>query len=67
MQGGLGVASARDLQTVQTPPAYTALVSEDSGRIVQNANNCAGEHAEPIWGAGNRLVGYSCSDSANGQ
>jgi hypothetical protein len=67
VQGGLGVASACDLQPVYTPSVYTALVLEESGRIAQNANGCAGEHAEAIWGAGNHLAGYSCSDNANGQ
>jgi hypothetical protein len=28
--------------------------------IVRNANECAPDHAEPIWGASQEPVGYSC-------
>jgi hypothetical protein len=35
--------------------------------IVRNANNCAPDRAEPVWGANSALAGYTCvTPSANG-
>jgi hypothetical protein len=31
-----------------------------------NGNDCAGGSGSAVWGRGNSLLGYSCSDSANG-
>jgi hypothetical protein len=38
-----------------------------SGSIVINANSCAPDRADPVWGRNSVLLGYSCSVvSANG-
>jgi hypothetical protein len=60
-QGGPNVASAGG------QPAYMALAPEATPHLFQNANSCAGDHAEAVWGAGNSLAGYSCSHEENGQ
>jgi hypothetical protein len=31
-----------------------------------NGSGCAPGKGSPVWGLGNALLGYSCSDSANG-
>jgi hypothetical protein len=55
------------------PPSYVLVDDENptaisnQGEIVQTANDCAGDRAEAVWGAGNLLAGYSCSRNANGQ
>jgi len=36
------------------------------GASVPNANQCAPGYARPVWGANSALVGYSCSNYANG-
>jgi hypothetical protein len=36
------------------------------GAAVSNANQCAPGYARPIWGANSGLVGYSCTNYANG-
>jgi hypothetical protein len=35
--------------------------------VVRSANDCAPDSAQPVWGAGNALVGYSCFTNSNGQ
>jgi hypothetical protein len=37
-----------------------------AGAPVSNANQCAPGYARPVWGPNSALVGYSCSDYANG-
>lgn len=37
------------------------------GRVVRNANDCAPDHPDAVWTAGGALIGYACTDSANGQ
>ncbi|GEM_PF-4664542 len=40
---------------------------ETRGRATHNANDCAPDTPEPVWGADSSLVGYSCvPPSANG-
>jgi len=36
------------------------------GAPVHNANQCAPGYARPIWGTNSALLGYSCSNYANG-
>ena len=35
-------------------------------RIVRNANECAPDRAEPVWGAEAALLGYACTHNENG-
>ncbi len=35
--------------------------------VYRSANDCAPDSAQPVWGAGNALAGYSCYTNANGQ
>lgn len=45
----------------------TALVAPTAfNHIVRNANDCAPDHPDAVWGANSTLLGYACSDSANG-
>jgi hypothetical protein len=45
--------------------AYTGLQGYD--RVIHNANDCAPDRAEPVWGAGSAPIGYACvTPSANG-
>ena len=37
-----------------------------SSHLVRSGNDCAPDSAEPVWGAGNALLGYSCYSNANG-
>ncbi len=42
---------------------YSAIMSTARGasdRVIQNANNCAPDVAEAVWGADSTLVGYRC-------
>jgi hypothetical protein len=36
------------------------------GAPVSNANQCAPGYAQPVWGQNSALLGYSCSNYANG-
>ena len=36
------------------------------GARVSNANECAPGYARPVWGPNSALLGYSCSNYANG-
>jgi hypothetical protein len=55
---GWGRQAAWPSQQAWTPP---------SQRIYNNGNSCGPDHAEPVWGPGNALIGYSCEpESANG-
>jgi hypothetical protein len=36
------------------------------GASVSNANQCAPGYARPVWGSNSALLGYSCSNYANG-
>jgi hypothetical protein len=36
------------------------------GAPVADANQCAPGYAQPVWGANSTLLGYSCSNYANG-
>jgi len=36
------------------------------GAPVRDANQCAPGYARPVWGPGSALLGYSCSNNANG-
>ena len=39
---------------------------EGYGRVIHNANDCAPDRAEPVWGAGSTPAGYACvTPSAN--
>lgn len=39
---------------------------EGYGRVIHNANDCAPDRAEAVWGPGQALVGYACvTPSAN--
>jgi hypothetical protein len=52
--------AAQDSQSV-----YTGL--QGYGRVIHNANDCAPDRAEPVWGGGLAPVGYACvTPSANG-
>lgn len=33
---------------------------EGYGRVVQDANDCAPDRPEAVWGAGSALAGYAC-------
>ena len=37
------------------------------GATVPDANECAPGYAQPVWGANSALLGYSCSNFANGR
>lgn len=51
--------SAQDSRSV-----YMGL--EGYGRVTHNANDCAPDRAEPVWGAGSTPAGYACvTPSAN--
>ncbi len=54
-----------DRNSAQTSQSvYTGL--QGYGRVIHNANDCAPDRAEPVWGAGSALVGYACvTPSAN--
>jgi hypothetical protein len=46
---------------------FQAPAPEGYGHVIHNANDCAPDRAEPVWGAGSALLGYSCvTPSANG-
>jgi len=36
------------------------------GGLVSKANQCAPTYAQPVWGPNSTLLGYSCSNYANG-
>jgi hypothetical protein len=36
------------------------------GATVPDANQCAPGYAQPVWGPNSALLGYSCSNYANG-
>jgi hypothetical protein len=36
------------------------------GATVPDANQCAPGYAQPVWGQNSALLGYSCSNYANG-
>lgn len=36
------------------------------GAPVSNANQCAPGYARPVWGSNSALLGYTCSNYANG-
>jgi hypothetical protein len=36
------------------------------GAPVPDANQCAPGYAQPVWGANSALLGYTCSNYANG-
>jgi hypothetical protein len=38
----------------------------NSRAAVPNANQCAPGFAQPVWGPNSALLGYSCSNYANG-
>lgn len=41
--------------------------SAPSQHIYQSGNSCSPDRAEPVWGPGNAMMGYSCvPESANG-
>jgi hypothetical protein len=45
----------------------TAIQPHSSIAVVPNANSCAPDQAEPVWGENGVLLGYSCvPPSANG-
>jgi hypothetical protein len=42
---------------------HSAMASDVSGapaRLMHNANECPPDRAQPVWGAGSVLLGYSC-------
>ncbi len=47
-------------------PAIDSTDPRPSGHIVQNANECAPDQAEAVWGAHTNLLGYSCYNNPNG-
>lgn len=59
-------ALAQDAPRAVSPGAGYPVVASagaPSGRIVRNANDCAPDRPQPVWGAGQTLVGYVCSGS----
>jgi hypothetical protein len=55
---GRRAVAARSYPAPVTPEGY--------GRVIHKANDCAPDRAEPVWGAGSALLGYSCeTPSAN--
>jgi hypothetical protein len=34
--------------------------------LVRNPNECAGDHAEPVWSGASTILGYACSHNENG-
>jgi len=68
-QGGPSVRNgAPSLDSRYSAMDGQALHPAPSGeRIIRNANDCAPDKAEPVWGADSSLLGYSCvAPSANG-
>jgi hypothetical protein len=62
-QGGpsySGGPSPLDSQYLAQARLYDAPSPERYGRALGNANDCAPDRPEPVWGAGNALLGYSC-------
>ncbi len=47
-------------------PSIDSTVPSLPGHIVRNANECAPDQAEAVWGAHANLLGYSCYDNPNG-
>lgn len=35
-------------------------------RLVHNPNECAADHADPVWSATLALLGYACTHNENG-
>ncbi len=53
----------RDRQAWPSQQAWTP----PSQRIYSNGNSCGPDRAEPVWGPGNAMMGYSCvPEGANG-
>jgi hypothetical protein len=56
--------------TANVAPQWRALLNvldgNTTGAPVPDANQCAPGYAQPVWGANSALVGYSCSNYANG-
>ena len=48
-------------------PYQQAWAASSPQRYHESGNTCAPDRAEPVWGTGNALMGYSCvPESANG-
>lgn len=51
----------------QSSPYQQAWSEPPTQRYHESGNSCAPDRAEPVWGPGNALMGYSCvPESANG-
>jgi hypothetical protein len=56
--------------TTNTAPKWRALLNgldgSRRGGLFPDANQCAPVYARPVWGPNSQLLGYSCSNYANG-
>jgi hypothetical protein len=59
-------ASAETARSPQWRAQFNDFEGNTQGASVPNANQCAPGYARPVWGANSALVGYSCSNYANG-
>jgi hypothetical protein len=65
--GGSGnCLAAATSPAVGQHPAIDSTDPRPSGHIVQNANECAPDQAEAVWGDRSNLLGYSCYNNRNG-
>jgi hypothetical protein len=67
---GSGPASTR---SSLTEGQVAVLVQQQTGtseatattHLVQNSADCAPDEAEPIWGPGQQMIGYTCHEPEN--
>jgi hypothetical protein len=66
----LSTSALAQSSTTNGPPHWRADVNvydwNRQGAPVPNANQCAPGYARPVWGPNSVLLGYSCSNYANG-
>jgi hypothetical protein len=61
----VGAQNYTRLQPDQTSIAHSA-GPQTLEHIVHNGNECAADHADPVWSATATLLGYTCSHNENG-
>jgi hypothetical protein len=64
-QGGSRAGAA--LSGGDRNPVVTVAGLQPFGRIVRIANDCAPDHPQAVWGAGDSPAGYACTDAVNGR
>ena len=65
-QGSAPVTNQNTLTSAQIEGLTSSLGPTHSSHLVRSGNDCAPDSADPVWGPGNALVGYSCYSNANG-